>query len=134
MENLKLFVGGYYDDRIFEGERFESKTPFNKEINTYTLDEALKLPFVEGVIEWYEDLNDEETWEELSFEEKAKAIEKYMEGDEIAGMVYFETEEEAEKYKNDVIKEIEECEKESICTGQIQDQYGCFRDVYEFRE
>lgn len=28
----------------------------------------------------------------------------------------------------------EECEKQSICTRQIQDQYGCFRDVYEFRE
>lgn len=132
-ENLKLFIGGYFDDRIFKGEWFEGKTPFNKNINTYTLDEALKLEFMEGVIEWFEE-NNEEKWDELSFDEKAKAIEKYEESDEIAGIVYFETEEEAEKYKDEVIKEIENIEKESICTGQIQDKYGHFRDVYEHKK
>lgn len=132
-ENLKLFVGGYFDDRIFKGDWFDGKTPFNKDINTYTLDETLKLGFVEGVIEWFEE-NNEREWDELSFDEKAKAIEKYEESDEIAGIVYFKTEEEAEKYKDEVIKEIEDIEKESICTGQIQDKYGQFRDIYEHKK
>ncbi len=50
---LKLFVGGYHDARIFKGEKFEDKTPFDKNINTYTLEEALKLPYIENVTEWY---------------------------------------------------------------------------------
>lgn len=132
-EILKLFVGGYFDDRIFKGERFEGKTPFDKNINTYTLDEALQLGFVEGVIKWFEENNGKE-WDNLSFNEKANAIEKYEESDEIAGIVYFETEEETEKYKDEVIKEIENIEKESICTGQIQDKYGHFRDIYEHKK
>lgn len=58
-ENLKLLVGGYFDDRIFEGEYFEGKTPFNSEIDTYTLEEAYKLGFCEeeNVKENYFDLH-----------------------------------------------------------------------------
>lgn len=32
-EILKLFVGGYFDDRIFKGERFEHKKIIKKRLN-----------------------------------------------------------------------------------------------------
>ena len=51
MKELKLFVGGYYDMRIFKGECFDGKTLFRKDIKTYTLQEVLKLSFVEGTIQ-----------------------------------------------------------------------------------
>lgn len=126
-----LFVGGYYDNRIFDG--LEEKTPFSKEINIYTLEEVLKLAFVENVIGWYEDTEEKE-WDEVLESEKIKAILAYTKYDEIAGLVYFDEEEKAEKYKNDVIKEIEELEKNYSYIGKKQDDYGNFREVYEKRE
>ena len=134
-ENKKLFVGGYYDDRIFRGDYFDGKTPFNKNIDCYTLEEALKLPFVENVKEWFEETDIEErAFDEIPDEEKINTILNYIEGDEIAGLVYFETEEEAEKFKQDTLDEIKSNEENSVYVGQEQDQYGNFRDVYEFKE
>lgn len=126
----KLFVGGYYDDRYFD---VEEKTPFNKEINTYTLEEALKLPFVEPVKEWYEETYEKE-WDSTTEEEKIKAIENYTEGDEIAGLVYFKTEEAAENYKQNVLKEIEELENQFEYVGKEQDGSGYYHDVYELKK
>lgn len=129
----KLFVGGYYDGRIFEGDYFEGKTPFNKGIDTYTLDEALKLSFVEPVKNWYEE-QEEKSWEETTEKEKIQAIKEYTESDGIAGLLYFETEEEAESYKQEVINEIEEIENEIEYIGKSQDEYGIFREVYRSKE
>lgn len=123
----KLFVGGYYDDRIFND--VEEKTPFSKEISSYTLEEVLKLGFVENVIDWYKE-KEELEWDEISEEEKIKSILEYTESDEIAGVLYFKTEAEAEKFKSDTIKEVEELEKESDYVGKKQDSYGNFREVY----
>lgn len=133
MKELKLFVGGYFDDRIFIGDEFEDKTPFGKDINTYTLSEAIELGFVQTVKEYYEEENEKE-WEEITDDEKIKAIINYVDGDEIAGLLYFNTEEEAEKYKNDVIKEVEEREKEIEYVGKKQDEYGNYREVYQIKE
>lgn len=145
---LKLFVGGYYDARIFKGSHFDGKTPFGDSIDTYTLEEALKLSFVEGTKEWFEQEGEEWYEEEfgkeyieneyfgvdfdsLTDEEKTQAILKYTSSDEIAGLEYFDTEEEAEKYRNEVLEEIEDSERNSIYCKQIRDNYcGCFRDVY----
>lgn len=129
----KVFVGGYYDDRIFRGEYFEGKTPFDKEINCYTLEEALKLPFVEGVKEWFEE-NSSDKFYKISNEEKIKAILNYIENDEIASLIYFESEEVAEKYKKDTLKEIEKLEKEIKYIGKEQDERGVFREVYRQRK
>lgn len=125
----KLFVGGYYDDRIFNG--IEEKTPFSKCINTYTLEEVLKLGFVENVIEWHEEDDENERWENISDNDKIDAILTYVENDEIAGLLYFETEDQAEKFKNDTIKEVEDLEKDIEYAGKQQDTYGNFREVYE---
>lgn len=132
-ENLKLFVGGYYDDRIFDGEYFVGKTPFNNEIDTYTLDEVLKLGFVENVVEEYNNRAEWQelpAWDELTFEGKSKEIEKYTESDDIAGILYFETEKETENYKQDVLKELEELECEIEYSHKQQDQEGFYREVY----
>ena len=129
----KLFVGGYYDDRIFEGECFENKTPFSKDVNTYTLEEALKLVFVEPVKEWYEETEEKE-WDSITEEEKIKAIEKYVEGDEIAGLVYFETEESAEKYKQGVLQEIKEIEDQVEHVEKKQDGSGYYHDVFRLKK
>lgn len=132
-ENLKLFVGGYYDDRIFEGEYFAGKTPFSKEIDTYALDEVLKLGFVENVVNEYNDRAEWQelpAWDELNFEEKVKEIEEYTASDEIAGINYYETVEEAEQYKKDVLKELEELENEIEYSHTEQDRKGFYREVY----
>lgn len=125
----KLFVGGYYDSRIFNGA--EEKTPFGKDIDTYTLEEALKLGFTgDGLREWYEDKVDKE-FDEATESEKMKYLLEYTEDDELAGLLYFDEEEKAEEYKQDVIKEIEELEQEYEYAGKKQDEYGYFREVYE---
>lgn len=133
-KELKLFVGGYYDDRIFEGDYFDGKTPFGKDIKTYTLSEALQLEFVDGVINCYNEYraDDEPSWDDTTDEQKAQAILQYLEGDDMAGLVYFDTEEAAEKYKNDCLKDIEECESESVFSHYEEDRnrLGVYRPVY----
>ena len=106
-ENLKLFVGGYYDNRRFKGDFYDGKTPFDKNIDTYTLEESLNLGFVAPVIEWFED-NHDKSWDEATFEEKAKAITDYTTYGDINEilLLYFPTEEKAEKYKQEVLDEL----------------------------
>lgn len=129
----KLFVGGYYDDRMFKGDYFDGKTPFGKNINTYTLEEVLQLGFVEPVREWFEEIYEKE-WDEATEEEKIEGILLYTQDDEIASLLYFDTEEEAENYKNQVIEEIEKLEQEIEYIGKEQDSYGNFREVYILKD
>lgn len=129
----KIFVGGYYDNRIFEGEYFDGKTPFNADIDTYTLDEALNLGFVENVKEWYVETYDQE-WDVISEKAKAKAIIEYTEGDDIAGLLMFNTEEEAEKYKQYVLEEIKDLENKVECVGKEQDKDGYYHEIYELKD
>ena len=73
MDSKKLFVGGYYDSRIFDGSHFDGKTPFGEDIDTYTLEEVLKLGFVESIkdlsegdlIDLYEKVYNKDLVEEL---------------------------------------------------------------------
>lgn len=127
----KYLVGGYYDKRIFKG--IDVKTPFGKDIGIYDLEEALKLPFVEPVIEYYNDYknDDELEWDKLSESEKIEFIESYTEGDEIAGLVAFKTLEEAVKYLKDVLKQINELEEEYEFSYKEEDDYGRYNSVYE---
>lgn len=133
MKNLKLFVGGYYDTRMItdkNGEKLEGITPFSTDIETYTLDEALKLAFVENVKTWFEEIK-EKDFDEATEEEKTKAIVEYTESDEIAQLLHFTTEEDAEQYKKDVLEELEELENSLVYTGKEQDQYGNFMNSYK---
>lgn len=131
MKSKKLFVGGYYNQRIFKGEVFDGKTPFNTDVCIYTLEEVLELGFIDKdyLIEWYE-LNEEKKWDDATEKEKTKAVLDYTEGDEIAGLEYCDSEKEAEDYKNYILEDIKECEEKSEYFGTIQDQYGYFREVY----
>ena len=121
--NMNYFVGGYYDDRIFKGEEFDGKTPFGKDIDIYTLEEVLKLGFVENVKDIYD-------WEELSEQEKINAILDYTGSDEIAGLIWCENKEVAEKCKQEILEDVEELEKNIEYVGKEQDEYGIFREVY----
>ena len=132
-EDEVKFVGGYYDDRIFKGEYFEGKTPFNKDIDIYTLDEALKLGFVEGIVQLYEETYKKDFYE-LSDNEKTEAILEYTKDDEIAGLLAFPSVKEAKNYKNEVLNEIAELEKHIKYVGQEQDSYGYFKEVYEYKK
>lgn len=129
-QELKLFVGGYYDSRIFEGEQFEGKTPFDKNIDTYTLSESLNLGFTgEGFVDWFEGKGGKE-WSKTTYEEKINALLEYTATDETSGLIHFKTEKEAEDYKNKVLEEIEDIEKIAIYNGKRQDRSGYFREIY----
>lgn len=130
----KYLVGGYYDSRIFEDA--EGKTPFGKDISIYDLESALKLGFVESIVEWYEDMkeDDESEWDDLSDSRKVELILEYTESDEIAGLIAFDTLEEATKYIKDTISEILELEEEYEYIGKEQDIYGYFNEVYKKKE
>ena len=137
----KLLVGGYYDDRVFKGDYFDGKTLFNKNIDTYTVEEALKLGFVENVIEWHKEnkAEEEKDWDQSSELEKAILIEQYTLFDEIAGMNYYETEEGAENFKNEVIEELIDLE-DAIKSGEIkylgkeQNRNGIYEEVYVYND
>jgi hypothetical protein len=129
-EDLKLFTGGYYDLSIYDDDDyFDGGTPFDVDIETFTLNEVWELGFVSGLKDMIYKEQDKYYYE-LSVEEQIKAILQYTEGDEIAGLVYFETEEEAEDYKLKILDEIAERELQIEYKGKKQDNEGHYRDVY----
>lgn len=133
MKNLKLFVAGYYDEREFKDD--ERIRAFDKNIDTYTLEEVLKLGFVENVIADYEenykeDYGDKE-WEELDYKDKVNFIVDYTESDELAKVYWFNTEEKAEEIKNEYLEELYQFEKEFKYSYQKQNEYGQFVEVWE---
>ena len=134
-ENLKLFVGGYFTDKVFKGEQFEGMCFFG-DVDTYSLEEALSLGFVgDSFMEWYEGNFEEEegVFYSLSFSDKVKYILEYVENDEIAGLAYFDTEEAAEDYKNECIDNLEWAKNNSVYIGTELDKYGYFREIYEYK-
>lgn len=128
---VKYLVGGYYDSRIFEG--VEDKTPFGKDIGIYTLESALKLGFVDGIIYYYEEKREDNEleWNDLTNERKIEIILEYTESDEIAGLVAFDTLEEATDYVQDTISEILELEQEYEYASKKQNSYGFYNEVYK---
>ena len=119
----KYLVGGYYDDRIFEGT--EEIRTFGKDIGIYTLESALKLGFVDGVIEYYEEekKDNELEWDDLTNERKIEVILEYTRDDEKAGLVEFDTLKEATNYLKDSLLELLKLEKEYEYTGQKHGSY-----------
>ena len=129
----RKFLAGSYDSRTFIPEDcFSGKAPFDSNVDIYTLEEVLKLQFVEGVKDWYETdgINvlgyDKEEFKQLTEEEKTIAILRWMEDDEYAGVLYFESEEDADLYKREILQEIAEIEAK---TEYAYVGKGC--DVYK---
>ena len=102
MENKKLFVGGYYieDIREYEHEVFT-------EPKLYTMEEVIKLPFVEPMIEEFKNKNKVE-FGDLKFELQKDMIIDYVYDDEIAGLNFCDTEEEAKEELKEALENLEE--------------------------
>jgi len=130
MKDKKLFVGGYYDDRIFLDESFAGKTAFNKTIDTYTFDEVLKLAFIENVKENFDEKCDITKWDDLSMAQQIIEICDYAQTDAIAGLTYCANEAFAEGYKNEVLDEILDIECETYYSHLEQDAQGNFNQVW----
>ncbi|MCI5702389.1 MAG: hypothetical protein MR265_00120, partial [Erysipelotrichaceae bacterium] len=74
-----VFVGGYYQEKNIGNEKIKV---FN-DIKVYSMEEALNLPFVEGIEEFYNDRFEEpedrtNEFYELSDEQLAKLIVEYV--------------------------------------------------------
>ena len=94
-----VFVGGYYEKKNIGNEELKV---FN-DIKIYNLEEALNLPFVEGIEEFYNDRFEEpedrtNEFYELSDEMLEKLIIEYVKYDEIATLYAFDTELEAKEF------------------------------------
>jgi len=87
---MKKFIGGYYVENLdveFKGLAFT-------EVLVLTLEEVLKHPAIENIIEDYDEgLGEEIQFENLSDEYKMNTIEIYIQDDELfTGRFYDETE------------------------------------------
>ena len=94
-----VFVGGYYQEKNIGNEKIKV---FN-DIKVYSMEEALNLPFVEGIEEFYNDRFEEpedrtNEFYELSDEQLAKLIVEYVQDDELAALYLFDTELEAKEF------------------------------------
>ncbi|MBU3187799.1 hypothetical protein [Clostridium estertheticum] len=131
IDQLNLFVGGYFDNRKFVGKCFEHKPLFNKSIQTYTLSDVLKLKFVsEGIARWHTDNNENIEFNSLTYNDKVKIIIDYTSCNKASNLLYFGTEKEALNYKNDVIKQLDNIDNNSTYIATEKDEYGHFREVY----
>lgn len=125
----KKYLAGYYDDRIFEGEEFEGKTPFDRTVDIYNMSDLLKLSFIEPIKDWIYDEH-KKNWYELTEQEMEYYIEKYVSTDEIAGVKIFKSEEEALNFKNDIIAELDDIESRSVFSHKIQDFNFYYKSVF----
>lgn len=94
-----VFVGGYYEKKNIGNEELK----VFDDIKIYNLEEALNLPFVEGIEEFYNDRFEEpedrtNEFYELSDEMLEKLIIEYVKYDEIATLYAFDTELEAKEF------------------------------------
>ena len=126
------FVGGYYDDRIFENELYSVNLYDKKMLSIYTLREVLKLGFMEGVIDCYtfDKKESEKDFCELTEEEKAKVILDYIKDDELAGLKAFNNLNSAVSYLKECLDDIKDVESNYEFSELIQDEYGNFREKY----
>ena len=94
-----VFVGGYYQKKNIGNEELKI---FDK-IKIYNLEEALNLPFVEGIEEFYNDRFEEpedrtNEFYELSDEQLAKLIVEYVHDDELATLYAFDSIDKAKEF------------------------------------
>ena len=105
MKKEFYFVGGYYkDEEVLKVlEKTGTYTSFEN-VGLYTLEEALKLPFVKGVEEYYKDKygEDRDFYMDLTKEEQAKIVTEYVESDELATLRMFTDLDSANKYKENI--------------------------------
>ena len=103
---LRIFAGGYTETYL-NPSADESLDIYSLEyFDTYTIEEVLKLNFVEGIEYVFQDkydLESDDLFEELPFECKTQMVMDYTWNDEIAGMEFYSTEEEAEQFKQKYI-------------------------------
>ena len=130
---MYYFVGGYYDDRIFEND----VTLYDKErLSIYTLDETLELGFMDGVIVNYQFLKEdyEKDFCELTEREKAIIILDYAQSDEIASLELFNNLNSAVSYLKECLDDITYIESNYEFSELIQDEYGNFRKKYIYKK
>ena len=111
MKKEFYFVGGYYkDEEVLKVlEKAGTYTSFEN-VGLYTLEEALKLPFVDGIVEYYKDKygEDRDFYMDLTKEEQAKIVTEYVDSDELATVRMFTDLEKANKYKEEIEEFIKE--------------------------
>ena len=104
MEKKEIYlVGGYFKDKkVIDMIEKSHNIVYSKfaEVNLNTVKEVLKLPFVDGIEEYYKDKygTKKDFYIELTELEQAKIIEEYVESDEIATLKLFTNESEAKEY------------------------------------
>ena len=101
-KKMTYFVGGYYEEKIINGETLK----VFDDIKIYDLEEALNLPFVEGIEDFYNDKFEEpedrtNEFYELSDEELTKLIIGYVKDDELATLYAFDSLDKAKKFISD---------------------------------
>lgn len=125
----KRFLAGYYDERIFKGDEFKSKTQFDRTVDVYTLDELSNLPFVKRIIELVLEKHNK-VWENLKEEEKEHYLMVYASLDEIAGILIFKSEKEAIQHKKSILAELDDIETRSVFSHNINDFDSYYKSVY----
>lgn len=96
---MTYFVGGYYEKKIINEEELK----VFDDIKIYNLEEALNLPFVEGVEDFYNNKFEEpedrtNEFYELSDEELTKLIIDYVKDDELATLYAFDSLDKAKEF------------------------------------
>lgn len=105
---MTYFVGGYYEKKIINEEELK----VFDDIKIYNLEEALNLPFVEGVEDFYNEKFEESEdrtneFYELSDEQLAKLIIDYVKDDESATLYAFDSIDKAKEFIDDYKASIE---------------------------
>lgn len=96
---MTYFVGGYYEKKIINEEELK----VFDDIKIYNLEEALNLPFVEGVEDFYNNKFEEpedrtNEFYELSDKELTKLIIDYVKDDESATLYAFDSLDKAKEF------------------------------------
>ena len=131
---MKNFIAGYRDARIFVNDDYHNLWTYRSDVNVYSLEEVLELPFMVNFMDWVEDKGYQ--FESLSDKEKTEIILDYIMFDEIANIEHYNTEIEALKRKEEILEELEELE-ERIKSGELKyfgitiNNYGEFVEIYE---
>ena len=132
LEYKKLFIFGYYNTDIYKGAYFNNMTPFNNDIELFSLNEILSLNFAKDFNKWFYD-NFNVNFETISFEKKVKAIIKYSSLNKELGLLYIDNENQATDYKNKVLKELNEIKNVSTFVGTLENSNGEIVNIYELK-
>lgn len=107
-------------------------TPFNNDIEVFSLNEILSLNFAKDFNKWFY-ANFNQKFNEISFTEKVNAIINYSSLNKELGLLYFDNENEATNYKNKVLKELDDIKNISTFIGTSENSNGEFVNIYELK-